>query len=325
MILTEDKKFSLYLERDPSKNITGMVETVELEFSNKELLHAILTCGMPMQRLTCEYMNKRKMELLYKMFLIETALEEDGRNLTKSQRVMYLDSSEKSVMSYYVGMFFTKLISKKMYDIDYLTHLNMIENIYGNGFIDYFGKQWRPDMIGYRMMDQSWSVWEAKGGSNRRAPALKKGCQQVADIAKINGKKPSLSAVCMTYYSHGFLSAVIKEPESTGGEALKIDGNRFYRTYYEPIRQLFVEAEDSLKKENGRVEVTLEIPYFGQDRETGERRSVSVGMSESLYDAVIRKEYGRIRERLLEENKDEQRDYVLAENSFMGADGIYIR
>lgn len=69
MILTEDKTYSISLVIE-GENETGLgSETVELEFTNKELLHAILTCGMPVQRLSQDYIGKRKMEIMYKIFL----------------------------------------------------------------------------------------------------------------------------------------------------------------------------------------------------------------------------------------------------------------
>ncbi len=176
MILTEEKKYTISLEMEDRESTTGLTsKNTELEFSNKELLHAVVTCGMPIQRMTAGFFSKKRLELTYKLFLAETALDTEGDRIKKAKRIAYLDSSEKSVMSYYMGMFLTKLISKRMYDTDYLTHLNLIEKTNGDGFIDFFNSEWRPDMIGLQEAAQTWSVWEAKGGSNRREQALKKG------------------------------------------------------------------------------------------------------------------------------------------------------
>lgn len=51
-------------------------------------------------------------------------------------------------MSYYMGMFLTKLISGRLYGADYLTHLNLISSIDQKEFIDFFNSEWRQDMIG---------------------------------------------------------------------------------------------------------------------------------------------------------------------------------
>lgn len=174
MILTEDKTYTISLETEDNSSDSVLInKTIELEFSNKELLHSIITCGMPIQRLTTLYPEKRRMEAIYKLFLVETALETEGDRLKKAKKIAYLDSSEKSVISYYMGMFLTKMISNRLYDVDYLTHLSLIHAPQQEEFIDFFASEWRQEMIGRRSGEENWSVWEAKGGSNRREQALK--------------------------------------------------------------------------------------------------------------------------------------------------------
>ena len=215
MILTEDKTYTMSLETEDNSSDSVLTnKTVELEFSNKELLHAIITCGMPIQRLTAAYPEKRRLEFLYKLFLVETALDTEGDRLKKARKIAYLDSSEKSVISYYMGMFFTKMISSRLYGTDYLAQLNLIRKPDEKGFIDFFASEWRPEMIGYRSGTQTWSVWEAKGGSNRREQALKKGAQQLEAIGTVNGVGPDPGVVCMTYYDHGYLCGILREPVS---------------------------------------------------------------------------------------------------------------
>ena len=110
MILTEDRNYTISLELEDCENQTGLSsETVELEFTNKELLHAVITCGMPLQRLTPAWFSKRKSELPYKTFPVETPLATEGDTLKKSKNIAYLHSSEKRVMAYYHRMFLTQL------------------------------------------------------------------------------------------------------------------------------------------------------------------------------------------------------------------------
>lgn len=50
MILTEDKIYTMSLETESVNRDSGLTNNaIELEFTNKELLHAIVTCGMPIQ------------------------------------------------------------------------------------------------------------------------------------------------------------------------------------------------------------------------------------------------------------------------------------
>lgn len=324
MILTEEKKYTISLEMEDRESTTGLTsKNTELEFSNKELLHAVVTCGMPIQRMTAGFFSKKRLELTYKLFLAETALDTEGDRIKKAKRIAYLDSSEKSVMSYYMGMFLTKLISKRMYDTDYLTHLNLIEKTNGDGFIDFFNSEWRPDMIGLQETAQTWSVWEAKGGSNRREQALKKGSQQAAAIASINGTVPAPAAVCMTYYDHGFLCGVVREPEKLeekNREAIQFTEEAFFRAYYKPICELFTEQGTRLHFHGKNAEISVAVPCFPEEKREEEERMIHVGMSRDLLFCLMENDYKKLvkgRKKLLE--------ISCPEGAFMGSDGIYIR
>ena len=323
MILTEDRNYTISLELEDCENQTGLSsETVELEFTNKELLHAVITCGMPLQRLTPAWFSKRKSGLLYKIFLVETALDTEGDRLKKSKNIAYLDSSEKSVMSYYLGMFFTKLISRRLYGVDYLTHLNLIEKANGDGFIDFFAGEWRPDMIGYRMADDSWSVWEAKGGSNRREQALRKGSQQVEAIASVNGAKPDPAAVCMTYYERGYLCGVVRDPDpdQNKGEQLGFGQEQFWKAYYRPVFETFLECGAGTSFNGARAEVSLSLPCFTQNEKAGEERRILFGMPKAMFRHLMEDDYGFLKD----ENSDLWRECCPA-GGFMGKDGIFLK
>lgn len=69
MILTEDKKYTMSLEMEDRESTTGLTsKNIELEFSNKELLHAVVTCGMPIQRMTAGFFQKKDWSLLISFF-----------------------------------------------------------------------------------------------------------------------------------------------------------------------------------------------------------------------------------------------------------------
>lgn len=318
MLLTEDKSYAVSVEIEKGTD-TGMGSSIsEVEFTNLELLHAILTCGMSMQRLTPEYAEKRKREILYKIFLVETALDTEGDRLKKSPRTMYLDSSEKSVISYYLGTFFTKLFSYKLYGIDYLTQLNTIKDSDEDKYIDFFFSKWRPDLIGYHVKEDAWSVWEAKGGSNRRAPALKSGCELAGEVQSINGRMPFPAAVCMTYYDHSYLNAVMKETTGESGKEICFREEDFYASYYEGIRQIFQEYGHTLRWEEGNVEVTIEIPYYHNEDENGKNRFIYMGISEEAFVYLMKRDYSRIK-------YTKEMPVKKEDGRFTGRDKIYIR
>ena len=321
MILTEDKTYTMSLELEDGKNDSGLTNnSIELAFSNKELLHAMLTCSMPIQRLTFPYMEKRRMEVLQKLFMIESALEAEGDRLKKSKSIAYLDSSEKSLISYYMGMFFTKLISGRLFDVEYLSNLNMIRKEDGSGYIDFFNSEWRPEMIGYNFSTDRWSVWEAKGGSNKREQALKKGADQLSHIGLVNGAVPDPAAVCMTYYDHSYLCAVVREPQKKDGEPLKFSHEEFFRSYYRTVCELFQDRGAGLYFHNGNAEISLTVPYFPQENREPEERCIRVGMPGVLLQYLMNEDYKAVEE-LFKNNKE----FSCPSDSYMGTDGIYIR
>lgn len=322
MILTDDKVYTMSLETESNNMDSGLNNnTTELEFTNKELLHAMITCGMPVQRLTAAFPEKKRLEFLYKLFLVETALDAEGDRLKKAKKTAYLDSSEKSVISYYMGMFFTKMISHRLYKSEYLTNLNLIEIPDGKEFIDFFASEWRPEMIGYKPDTQKWSVWEAKGGSNYREQALKKGAAQLRSIGTLNSSKPDPAAVCMTYYDHGYLCGILREPDGdTEGEQLKFSEEAFYKAYYRPICELFLDKGSNLRMYDGYAEISLELPYFTEDYREPDERKLCIGISRKLLNQLMEEDYSAVAE--FRRNVQEE---SCPEGAYMGVDGIYIR
>lgn len=322
MILTDDKVYTMSLETESNNMDSGLINnTTELEFTNKELLHAMITCGMPVQRLTAAFPEKKRLEFLYKLFLVETALDAEGDRLKKAKKTAYLDSSEKSVISYYMGMFFTKMISHRLYKSEYLTNLNLIETPDGKEFIDFFASEWRPEMIGYKPDTQKWSVWEAKGGSNYREQALKKGADQLRSIGTLNSSKPDPAAVCMTYYDHGYLCGILREPDGdTEGEKLKFSEEAFYKAYYRPICELFLDKGSNLRMYDGYAEISLELPYFTEDYREPDERKLCIGISRKLLNQLMEEDYSAVAE-----SRRNVQEESCPEGAYMGVDGIYIR
>lgn len=321
MILTEDRTYTMSLEMENNdSNQVLMNNTVELEFTNKELLHAVITCGMPIQRITAFYPEKRRLETLYKMFLVENALETEGDRLKKSRKTAYLDSSEKSVISYYMGMFFTKMIGSRLYDSEFLTNLNLIRSQEKGEYIDFFASEWRPEMIGYHPAEKKWSVWEAKGGSNRREQALKKGADQLEAIGTLNGERPDPAAVCMTYYDHSYLCGILREPSGNAeGEQIKFSSEDFFQAYYKPILELFLDKESRLKLDGDYAEITLDIPCFEFEEGEMDARKLRVGMPRKLFQNLTEDNYTAVAKSIRKTWKE------CPNGAYMGRDGIYVR
>ena len=101
--------FPPMLEHQYFKDFRGDPIT-EVEISDIELMHAVFTCGMPAFWINSKKLFiKRQSELNYKLHLVRTALDVDTYGyITVSDRIKYLDASEKRFVSYYIGMLMTK-------------------------------------------------------------------------------------------------------------------------------------------------------------------------------------------------------------------------
>lgn len=80
MILTEDKTYTISLEQEDCGSTTGLVnKNTELVFSNKELLHAVVTCGNAYpENGQLLFYQKRSWSLPIKCFLWRLLLTQRG-------------------------------------------------------------------------------------------------------------------------------------------------------------------------------------------------------------------------------------------------------
>lgn len=230
-----------YLLKDSILNIHG-----------REIIHAIFTYGMPSVYLNYGYTKKRYKEIMYKKFMIESVLDEERGYLMQNALFDLLDPTEKTNISYYYGMIFTKLISRKVFDVPILIHLSLFEKLY-KGAITYTGAtKIRPDLIGYNSVTDKWSVWEAKGNK----AGLNKALNQLDVINTINKKKPDLKVACAAYFDK-YLKVKVIDPVDSGEVNIIIDTNKMYEFYYRAIFEL-IEGNNT-KTENGIISSNINL------------------------------------------------------------------
>lgn len=319
MILTEDKTYSMSLMLEDGSSVTGLnKKSYELEFTNRELIHAVITCAMPIQRLTPAYHRKREMEFLSRFALVETALEAEGDRLKKSHDLDFLDSGEKSMISYQIGMIFTKLISQKMFHQDYLTHINLIPDPEKDGYLDVCGMR-RSDLIGFQRKNNAYSIFGAKGRSENSPRALENGCALAQSVKSVCGQLPKTVAVCMTYYESGYLTAYVKQPKNRGECQLNFEQDEYFKSYYQPILEFFREMSAQTTLTDGKNrEVTMFLPYFTKGMPKDLCRNVTIGISGEVYEELLGGDCRRVREK--QPNLQDGRS-----DFYFGKDYIYIR
>ncbi len=269
MKLNEIRTYKLSVEADGHSGGEGFLkEDTDLTISGEELLHAAVTCGIPEERLMTGYPEKPGAGISRRISLVEYSLEAQGEYLRKSDRILELDESMRSLISYYLGMFITKLVSGKVYGVDYLVPLQLVKLEQGQETLRYHGKR-RRDMIGYREgTDGGFSVWEAIGRSNNSGKALKEGCEDAGEILTVNGQTPCRADSCMTYYGSRCLSARVKSAAAASeGLEISFPPAAYFRAYYDAVYGIVRECYERESVRNqmvfGEERIEAEIPVSG--------------------------------------------------------------
>ena len=319
MILTEEKTYTMPVTVIDSQDSSGLCKNdMMLEFTNLELLHAVLTCTMSAGRLMPPFREKRKSELLQKMAMVENALEVKGDQLVKSARTMYLDVSEKGTISHYLGAIFAKIIAGKMFQDDYLVHINQIEQP-GLTEIGRYGKKYRYDLIGMQKGSGSYSVWESVGRSENSQLAFRNACQEAEGVAKIGKGAPLHKVACMNYYERGFYTAVIREvPQTEEGQAFDFTREAYLRAYYQPLMELLLSERPELFYQSHGSFCTTEISLPALNNKFVGHRRMYVGMGRQLLDCLRSGRY---------EKADEWKNTEIPQGGgwFEGRDGLSVR
>lgn len=339
MKLTQTKSYKVALE------ITGtdgmeypFFSSKILEFRNLELLHAILTCATPIQYVAPWHHEKRTQEFISKISMVETTLTESDGYLIKSPETEFLDPSEKSVSSYYLGLYFTKLFSMKEFCVDYFLNTTLFEQVYGKDSITCNGRK-KPSFIGYQKITADYSIWEPTGRRDQAPKALEDAYNQILGIKTVNGKAPHYAMAGMTYFDtkHSELQGILRNAPEGKKANVTFDLEHFYQLYYRHICEIF---DESLRRKpfdsvidyvDGYLEIELEL--FGLNMEEDkngnvERRKLKLGVPKDIL--------GYFQYNLGKHDKEnkltpivEALEIVPAEYQddtfFMGNDGIYFR
>lgn len=238
------------LEKNPC--ITGINKNRGLfDFDSDDLLDAIMTCGIPSFNLTKSMHHKRDREIEFKKNALEFMLNTitgDTSLYLNSNEFDKLDQSEKAVLSYYLGMFFTKLISKKLFDIQYLVHLKTAE---AYTTIRYNTNS-RPDFIGVSCVKTNpFSLFEAKGRQRNIKNTLAKARDQLDAVTYVAGSIPNPKVANMAFFKNDRLALSIIDPDGENTkEEILISEEGVVRTYYQPIYELIYEGDNFIETEN---------------------------------------------------------------------------
>lgn len=244
-ILIEDYDFSTL---NHNKYFTrGGTLLTEISFPSVDFMFDIATCGMPQFYFSKSVYSKRVDEIRYKIFLMRTALEiDDDGYVVVSEKIKYLDASEKRFVSYCIGMFITKLISRVIFDYDYLVHYGIVKNYKSiEKARDAKGNEDRrePDLIAFYRKKDEYSIFEAKGREKVTKDLITSAKDQIKVVEKISRLLPDMGIVSVAHPIKAGCRIICSmyDPEINDKEESEVTKEDLLYVYYSPIYEMIKE------------------------------------------------------------------------------------
>lgn len=169
-------------------------------------------------------------EVMYREYMIYANLMEDRNgNIIRTTAYRNLDPSEKTAISYFLGITVTKLFAEKLLNTPWLMHLDVYNSL--NPVLTRGG---RPDFVGLDNR-RRWIILESKGRSNGYDNnAMTDAKQQTRKLRRIDGTLPNLRAACQSYFFWNRFSVKLEDPPEYDDNAIdiKLGTKRFLSNYY---------------------------------------------------------------------------------------------
>lgn len=204
---------------------TALRGSNQITFSPQELFWAAITVGRA--NVTDVIINGiySEYEILYRASIIAANVAQSGNNLIKSSAYQSLDPSEKSAISYFLGLTFCKLLSHRLLDVPWLLHIDVYRSHFeATGQAFRFGSsRLRPDMIGSDTR-RRWVVIESKGRTNSYPlDLLVHAKNQTRNLRQIGGDYPSLRIAAVTHFSNNLLTVDWEDPEGVNKDNFDLE------------------------------------------------------------------------------------------------------
>jgi hypothetical protein len=179
------------------------------------------------------------LERLHRASMIRSYLMQSTSGfIARTMPYQVSDPSEKTSISFYLGMMLAKLFAEVLFDVPRMLHFAVYAQNYQ--IVAAQGES-RPDLIGLSNSG-AWYVFEAKGRSNGfDAAALATAKEQAEQILSIDNLAPVCSVACQAYFSSTGLSLRMDDPpigRSDRSRTIKISRSEFEHAYDNPIRSL---------------------------------------------------------------------------------------
>ena len=223
-----------------------------LDVTWDELIRVAITVGRKNWAKVFQHGYHSKLEIIYRLAILMANLKDSDQNeLTKTDAYKGLDPSEKSAISYFLGLSFANWAAQKFLGIRWLIHLDHFRD----APIELKGNS-RPDLVGQGNSGR-WSVFEAKGRTNEiDQNVIQKAKQQTLMLKKIAGCDPEIRVASIVHFSNDKfkLHLEVPDPNESHPDAvdLEIPGgeDRLLQYYYQP----FLSLVDSMPIDKEKIE-----------------------------------------------------------------------
>ena len=239
-----------------------------------DIVHAAVTVGRRSWRDVVRYGTRSVFEMIYRAFMVYANLAGAvSGGICKTAANDGLDPSEKSAVSYFLGLTFAKLVAERLLDVHWVMHLDVYAHNLQPISVGEGGAR-RPDLVG-RDAAGRWHVFEAKGRTNAMTNSvLKSAKDQSRALGMIGGVAPHLCVASITHFRRSGLEVCLADPPEIDGESLdlNVSETQFLGDYYKPFVTLVDENETKVVRVDGRtvrvVDVACADIRIGLDEET---------------------------------------------------------
>jgi len=173
-----------------------------------------------------------------------------------------LDLSEKSAMSYWQGMIFSKITAARHLGIPWLAN---VDDMRSKGQLQTNVRtKSRGDLVG-RDKDDAYHVIEAKGRSQRvEAGLIQHAKDQAAEISSINHSIPATTSACISKLWKCPIEVLLDDPPADGNEKIKLsfEDDQFWSWYYSGITKHIKEYSINPFLESFPAKVKLPSDYI---------------------------------------------------------------
>lgn len=214
-------------------------------------------------------------------------LRESSPFLERSSLYTGLDPTEKSGVSYFMGMVAARVLAARLLDTPWLFHLSMIKTLGGSASLK--GNS-QPDLIGLRR-NRDWVVAEAKGRTwGFSASAMAAAKLQTRQLRSINGQFPALRVAVQASFNPN-LEWDIEDPEEFDEDAPDVQFNveGALEMYYSATTAAVaggqgrrIRQREFLVRELPEIGVSVAIDRNVRDRV--QKHSMTAGVDELIQD-----------------------------------------